>query len=182
VLHFRFESAKYKPDKYDAWVNRGNAFLALGEYEDAIDSYDKALEYKPDKYDAWVNRGNALFKKDSDSAEEAIQSYKTALKYKPDGFYAYFNLGTNLGRLKRYEASVFYLGKAIKLKPEKADFWFNRACSYSLMGNVDKAIADLQKAVTLDPIFREEAKIDSCFDSVRYDQRFQQLLEKNDES
>jgi Flp pilus assembly protein TadD len=33
----------------------------LGRLEEAIASYDQALEIKPDKDEAWNNRGYALF-------------------------------------------------------------------------------------------------------------------------
>jgi tetratricopeptide (TPR) repeat protein len=45
--------------------------------EDAIASYDKALELKPDLHEAWNNRGNAL--NDLGRWEEAIASYDKAL-------------------------------------------------------------------------------------------------------
>jgi tetratricopeptide (TPR) repeat protein len=42
--------------------------------EDAIASYDKALEIKPDYGEAWKNRDNALG--NSGRLEDAITSYK----------------------------------------------------------------------------------------------------------
>jgi tetratricopeptide (TPR) repeat protein len=45
--------------------------------EDAIASFDKALELKPDLHEAWNNRGNAL--NDLGRWEEAIASYDKAL-------------------------------------------------------------------------------------------------------
>ncbi|BDA65900.1 hypothetical protein CAL7716_000660 [Calothrix sp. PCC 7716] len=45
----------------------------LGRFEEAIASYDKAVEIKPDFYEAWNNRGNAL--RNLERFEEAIISY-----------------------------------------------------------------------------------------------------------
>jgi superkiller protein 3 len=39
---------EFKPDKHEAWYNRGNSLGNLGRYEEAISSYDKAVEFKPD--------------------------------------------------------------------------------------------------------------------------------------
>jgi tetratricopeptide (TPR) repeat protein len=54
----------------------------LGRLEEAIASYDKALEFKPDSYEAWYNRGYALG--NLGRGEEAIASYEKALEIKPD--------------------------------------------------------------------------------------------------
>jgi superkiller protein 3 len=50
--------------------------------EEAIASYDKALEIKPDFHEAWNNRGNAL--DNLGRLEDAIASYDKALEIKPD--------------------------------------------------------------------------------------------------
>jgi tetratricopeptide (TPR) repeat protein len=54
------QALKIKPDKDEAWYNRGIALDYLGRYEEAIDSFDQALKIKPDKDKAWNNRGVAL--------------------------------------------------------------------------------------------------------------------------
>jgi tetratricopeptide (TPR) repeat protein len=43
-----------------AWIHRGNALQDLGQYDEAIKSYDKALEIQPDFAITWLNRGIAL--------------------------------------------------------------------------------------------------------------------------
>ena len=73
---------KLKPDDHAAWNNRGIALYKSGSYEDAIASYDKALQFKPDYHEAWHNRGNALA--DLGRYEDAIASYDKALQYKPN--------------------------------------------------------------------------------------------------
>ncbi|WP_239112654.1 tetratricopeptide repeat protein, partial [Halomicronema sp. CCY15110] len=55
---------------------------AENAYEDAIASYDCAVDIQPDKHVAWNNRGNALF--NLGRYEEAITSYDRAVDIKPD--------------------------------------------------------------------------------------------------
>ena len=45
-----------KPDLHEAWYNRGVALGNLGRYEEAIASYDRAVEIKPDYASAWYNK------------------------------------------------------------------------------------------------------------------------------
>jgi tetratricopeptide (TPR) repeat protein len=70
---------------------QGNILAADHRYEEAIASYDKALEVKPDDHQAWYNRGNALSA--LGRKEEAIASYDKALEVKPDYHQAWYNRG-----------------------------------------------------------------------------------------
>ncbi len=61
---------------------RGIALGNLGRLEEAIASYDRALEIKPDDHEAWNNRGIALY--NLGRFGEAIASCVRALEIKPD--------------------------------------------------------------------------------------------------
>jgi tetratricopeptide (TPR) repeat protein len=64
-----------------SFFNQGVALGNLGRLEEAITSYDKAVEIKPDYYDAWNSRGNALAHLGRFS--DAIRSYDRALSIEP---------------------------------------------------------------------------------------------------
>jgi superkiller protein 3 len=49
-----------RPTLTVAWLNLGNAQLALGERENAIAAYERALVVDPLCVEAWFNKGNAL--------------------------------------------------------------------------------------------------------------------------
>ena len=54
---FRSSSTEFsKLDSADALYNRGNALALSGDFQGAIDSYDKSLEAEPDRQDAIDNR------------------------------------------------------------------------------------------------------------------------------
>uniref|UniRef100_A0ACD5GZI5 Tetratricopeptide repeat protein n=1 Tax=Desertifilum tharense IPPAS B-1220 TaxID=1781255 RepID=A0ACD5GZI5_9CYAN len=73
----------------------------LENYEQAIASYDRAIELQPDNPQLWYNRGNALYH--AEAYEEAIASYQDVLKRKPDDVNAVFNWGCALFELGRPE-------------------------------------------------------------------------------
>jgi cell fate (sporulation/competence/biofilm development) regulator YlbF (YheA/YmcA/DUF963 family) len=50
-----------------------------------------------------------------------------------------------------------------------------------LQANIELAIADLKKAIELDPKYLELAKTDSDFDSIRNDDRFKALIQSYEE-
>jgi len=154
----------------------GLALGNLGRIEEAIASYDKALEVKPDKHEAWNNRGLALG--NLGRIEEAIASYDKALEVKPDKHEAWDNRGYALSKLGRYQEALSSHDKALQLQPDYVNAFYNKACCYALQGNVDLAIENLQQAIKLNPEkYREMAKTDSDFDSLREDARFQKLIQ-----
>ena len=50
------QAVAIKPDKHEAWYNRGLALSDLGRKEEAIASYDQAIAIKPDYHEAWYNK------------------------------------------------------------------------------------------------------------------------------
>ena len=170
------KALEFKPDRHEAWNNRGNALGKLGRLEEAIASYDKALEFKPDKHEAWYNRGSTL--DDLGRLEEAIASYDKALEFKPDDHEAWNNRGNALGNLGRLEEAIASYDKALEIKPDDTSAFYNKACCYALHSQIDQAIHNLEKAINLNPDkYREMAKTDSDFDSMRSDTRFQALIQ-----
>ena len=81
-----------------------------------------------------------------------------------------------LMQLMQIEAAHESFDRALLLNPDDAIACYNKACCYGLQKNIDLAIATLQQAINLYPDCRERAKIDSGFDSIRQDDRFQSLI------
>ena len=65
-----------------------------------------------------------------------------------------------------------------EIKPDYHGAFYNKACCYALHSQIDQAIQNLQQAIDLNPDeYREMAKTDSDFDSVRSHTRFQALIQ-----
>ena len=169
-----------KPDYHEAWTNRGVALSDIGQKEAAIESYDKALDIKPDYHGAWSNRGLAL--DDLGQKEAAIRSYDKAIEVKPDMDEAWFNRGNSLKALERYEEAVASFDKSLGFLPDDAWAYNDKARCYVLWDKVDEALASLKRAIELDPKYQEQAKTDTDFDGIREDERFQRLVEGEEES
>ncbi|MBW4525028.1 MAG: tetratricopeptide repeat protein [Phormidium tanganyikae FI6-MK23] len=175
ILQQLSQTAKQYPTYVAAkYFTCGYALYDLGRYEEAITSYDRALELQPDTYEAHYNRGNAL--SIIGRYEEAIISYDRALKFKPAIHAAWSNRGFALMKVGQFEAAYESYDRAILLKSNDAGVHYNRACCYGLQNQVDLAITTLQQAITLDSECREWAKTDSDFDPIQQDDRFQALI------
>ncbi len=109
----------------------------------------------------------------------STDTFDQALKFKPDDHYAWGNRGLALNNLGRLEEAIASYDQALKFKPDLHGAFYGKACSYALQGNVEQAIENLQQAIHLSPDkYREMAKTDSDFDSLRDDERFQSLIQE----
>jgi tetratricopeptide (TPR) repeat protein len=132
----------------------GKVGIGLGKsgcHEEALASFDKALELQPDFYIAWGNRGTAL-----DSLgryEEAIASYDKALEFKPDSHNAWNNRGNALFNLERYEEAIASYDKALKIKPDSPNALSHQGLLLSRLGRYDEAVSNHDEALKLQPEF-----------------------------
>ncbi|MCA2937981.1 MAG: tetratricopeptide repeat protein [Microcystis sp. M113S1] len=131
----------------ELWHKKGLIHAMGKEYEQAIASYDQALEFKPDKHEAWTNRGFALG--NLGRFEEAIASYDQALEIKPDFHEAWYNRGSALDDLGRYEEAIASYDQALEIKPDKHEAWYNRGNALDNLGRYEEAIASYDQALEI---------------------------------
>src|SRR5262245_58479661 len=75
---------------------RGQALAEIDRYDEAITSYDKALEINPDQPETWFYRGYAFSR--LNRYEEAVANFDRALEIDPDFGGAWFNRGLSFLR------------------------------------------------------------------------------------
>lgn len=145
----------------------------ITELIDKIEMLEKlGVSLDPDDY---VDRGDALYNKEDYSS--AILAYRKAIELDDNSEDAWDSLGNAYTRLKRYKEGLEAHKKALKIDPDNDRFWFNLACNYSLLGNKKKALDNLSKAIDIDSLWKEEAKEDEDFKSLREDEEFLKLVE-----
>ena len=88
----------------------------LGNYEQAIEDYGRALHIRPDYTQAYVARGYSYGR--IGDRERAIEDYSRALNADPDIFEARFNRGLAYEAKGDLERAVADYDKAFALKPE----------------------------------------------------------------
>lgn len=172
------KAIKIKPDYSEAWYAKAYSLYQWRRYEEAITAYEQVIKLHPDDGDSWYYRGWMLG--ELQRYEEAIRSYEQAVKIDPNVSEYWFFQGNILYQLQRPEEASASYDKAIQLQPNYAEAWYNKACCYAVQGNVSLAIETLHHAIELKPErFREEARTDSCFDAIRENQLFKNLLHHN---
>ena len=87
----------------------------MQEYEQAVISYNQALQVKNDYTDAWNNRGVALSK--LQKYEAAIASYDNAAKIRPDFYRIWYNKARCYALQGKIELAIENLKRAFNLNP-----------------------------------------------------------------
>lgn len=88
--------------------NEGNDLMGVGDYNGAIENYDKALKIDSD-YRIYYQRGIA--QKKAKMLNEAEESFKKSIELNPNFVLAYNALGSVEFSLKDYQASVAHFEK-----------------------------------------------------------------------
>jgi tetratricopeptide (TPR) repeat protein len=133
----------------DEWLCLSYLFHGVGDFGNAIASYDQALQIKPDLHEAWSSRGVSLA--NLGQYESAIASYDQALQIKPDYHNAWFNRGVSLAKLGQYESAIASYDQALQIKPDYHNAWFNRGVSLAKLGQYESAIASYDQALQIKP-------------------------------
>jgi tetratricopeptide (TPR) repeat protein len=89
--------------------------LELERYEDAVTSFDKALEFQPNSPKVWDKRGYTLVMLGED--DQAIISFDKALEIKSDYPSAYYHKAACYALQRKVELALENLQKAMEFNP-----------------------------------------------------------------
>lgn len=133
--------------------NHGNALKALGRWEEASESYQRALTLKPDYAEAHYNLGVTL--QAQDRLPEAAASYGRALQYRREYPQAYNNLGNILQAQGQLDEAITCYQRALACKPDYADAHTNLGNVLKAQGRLEEAAASYGHALVSRPDFAE---------------------------
>jgi serine/threonine protein kinase/Flp pilus assembly protein TadD len=140
-----------KPDYWDAWWHRAEAYLNLGQRDKALADYSHPIDQNPIEAWAWHKRGWAYAYHEPREYDKAIADFNKALKLNPKIAWSWNHRGWVYSQLHQFDNAVVDLNKAIALDPKLASAWSNRGWVYGQRHQFDQAIADFNKAIKLDP-------------------------------
>ncbi|MEO8043149.1 MAG: tetratricopeptide repeat protein, partial [Acidobacteriota bacterium] len=92
AIDFLKRANELQPDNYEVVVNLGNSYFDAGRYEDAEQTYSKALTKKPDDLNVRTDLGVTFLFRDSPNYDRAIQEFKRVLDSDPNQVQALQNL------------------------------------------------------------------------------------------
>jgi tetratricopeptide (TPR) repeat protein len=154
VIAIMVSTAIGQEDSSSYWSNKGYDFLFKFDYQDALNSFDKAISIDPTDRAALAGRANAL--EHLGNYSDSLEVYNKILEIAPNYVKAWVGKGLALSDLNRSNESLESFNKAIELDPEYIPTWNERAWLLIKMGNYEKAVEDANKGITL--LNRELAK------------------------
>ena len=135
------DAIRLKPDSSAWFSNRGLLWHDKKDYDKAIGDYSEAIRLNPKSGEVYHNRGQAWdAKKDYD---KAIADYDEALKLKDP------NEKTGVSSVAETTG-----GDSVAMVNSRATTFNNRGIAWQDKQDYDKALADYEEAIRLDPNYR----------------------------
>lgn len=141
----------------NAYLIKGNGSYYLGDYENAISAYEKALAIDPEWVDASKNLAVSLRDAARVAGEQkgdlpkALTYLQRSIQLYPNDIETLRLLGVANGISKRHDEALKYFLKVVELEPNGAGGYVNLFNAYMALNQMDKATGAKQKALALDP-------------------------------
>ena len=133
----------------EQWLARGQAHYLAGEYEQAIFTYNRAIQLDPTYVKAYYNRGHAYCQ--LKEYERAIADYDRVVQLNPAYPIVYFNRGKAYESLGQYRQAIADYSSALQLVPWLIEAYISRGDAYRALGEYGQALVDYDWAAQLSP-------------------------------
>ncbi|MES3000203.1 MAG: tetratricopeptide repeat protein [Pseudomonadota bacterium] len=127
----------------------GNALSQDRRFDEAIASFQSAIELDPQRPETHLNQGVAL--QQMERFEAAAAAYQRAIALRPDSLNAHNNLGAALRALGRFAESEASCRRAIEIDARSAQAHANLCDTLAAMKRYDESEAIGRRAIELDP-------------------------------
>jgi tetratricopeptide (TPR) repeat protein len=133
----------------EEWLSEGNSLEALGQYKEALFSYDHALKLDPEAPAGWHGKARTL--SFLGKIDEAIECYERALALSPrdatvwyDKGNLHFQIGDGKEALRCYQT-------AIEIDPNLAEVWNKKGLLLDIHKKPDEALQCYDEALRINP-------------------------------
>lgn len=174
------------------WNRKGEVLTKLKRYEEAINSYDRAIELDRNYTEAWYGRGNAQrrlnemrkqlsssenVRKDvSEGLNDAMDSYSTAMELNPNYNDAWHGMGETMYALENFKKAIPYYNKSVSITPTYIKGWLGKGKTLLKLERVEDARNSFNKVIehypntNIDGIEALGAKANALFELGNYEE------------
>jgi serine/threonine protein kinase len=113
-------------------VNKGASLRTLGQFDEALASYEAAIALEPNNPVVWVNTGNLL--SSMNRRREALEAYARAAQLDPKFELAWLNAGLELQHAEDHAAAIQCFDHLLALNSQHARAWRRKGKSLEALG------------------------------------------------
>jgi TolB-like protein/Tfp pilus assembly protein PilF len=171
------KSLELQPDLDWANMAQIEVYLALGEYDKAIEQSQTGLSKFPGNPSAWIIEFAALAELFSGHYEKAQEYYQKIGEQPIELGYIYWKAGRKDEAKKLFQGNLDRLQKRLEQGDESNGIGFSMAAIYAVQGNKEDALRWLQKAV--DAGYRNYRYLSRypLLENIRDDERFKRIID-----
>jgi tetratricopeptide (TPR) repeat protein len=133
----------------------GTTLQQQGRLEEAVQTFDKAVQLKSEDAELWAKLGGAL--KELGRSTDALLTFQHVLKLSSNHWDAAFESAVILHQLGRFEEAIRYFDLCYELRPTHAPTLQMRGLSQAGLKRSEEYLADSSAAHALDPDNAETA-------------------------
>jgi len=160
------------PNLWKGYILRSSIYCGKGDFDKAIADAQYAVKLQPEHANSYMALAVAYAAKGE--LDKAAESYRTVVRLglndkttkelKDVLWESYIVRGNASGGRGNHNAAISDFTKAIGIDSSKAIAFANRGMGYFNLGELDKAVADLEQAVKIEP---SNAQYKSALERVR---------------
>lgn len=140
------------PNNALAYFERGRVKVGPEYFQNAIDDFWKALDLDPNLTDVYLDIVCCNASKGYPPDDCDIENITKYIEGRPNDPNAYNERAWGYYMLGQYAEAAEDYTKAIELCPEdNGYYYFRRGCSYGRSGKLDLSLADMNRAICIDP-------------------------------
>ena len=177
-----FERAiELNPELYEAHYYLGRHCYARGRHAQALAAFEAAHRVRPDEFQALALAANAADSLGNKARGDALlslalQSALAEIAADPENGRALYLAAGMQVRLGDIEGGRRNIEAALRLQPEDFGTLYNAACTYARMGEPERALDMLERAVSTGHGFRDWIEQDSDLRALRGLPRYREIL------
>ena len=161
-------------DRIRRRLHEAEGYLELELPKHALQILDSRSDWPGLQFEACLIKGEALRR--LERFREAIGPLEISASLRPSDSRVALALGWCYKRTNRLAQAIDILDRVRRHHPENALLRYNLACYWSLAGNPDRAISELQSALDLEPELRNMIADEPDFLHLRGKPEFDRLI------
>jgi adenylate cyclase len=179
-----FERAiKEDPTLFEAYYLYGRLLFESGDIEKSAKLFEKAQSVRPDDYQSRCFLAAALTElgrldEALHAGRLAVESVEKYLELNPDEARPYSLGAIAVNRLGDSERSKRWCEQAMQLAPNDPLVLYNAACNLAMLGESDRALDGLERAIEAGVAVGDWIQHDPDVDSLRGHPRFQEIVKR----